>query len=357
MKILHTSDIHLNSPLTSRLPSEKIRERRRELLSGFGRLVEEAKLFHAEAMIIAGDLFDSDKVSRKALDTALNVIEAEPRITFFYLQGNHEGDSLLASGRPLPENLKTFGEEWTYYKLGDLTVAGQSRICEGMFDSLKLPKDGKNIVILHGELRDRSSAPESIGIKEAAGKNIDYMALGHYHSYSTEAIDDRGAAVYSGTPEGRGFDETGDKGYVLLSTDGTRVIHSFRSFAKRRLHIVPLELDGAIKSVELGERAERVLRGISYNDIVRLELCGRYHPNFWKDTESLRRDFGNRFYYFEIKDSSKMAINPEDYKNDMSLKGEFIRTVSADESLDQETKEKIIACGINALMGEELFEN
>ena len=52
-----------------------------------------------------------------------------------------------------------------------------------------------------------------------------------------------------------------------------------------------------------------------------------------------------------------MAINPEDYKHDMSLKGEFIRTVSADESLDQATKEKIIACGINALMGEELFEN
>ena len=52
-----------------------------------------------------------------------------------------------------------------------------------------------------------------------------------------------------------------------------------------------------------------------------------------------------------------MAINPEDYKHDMSLKGEFIRTVSADDSLDETTKEKIIACGINALMGEDLFEN
>jgi hypothetical protein len=41
----------------------------------------------------------------------------------------------------------------------------------------------------------------------------------------------------------------------------------------------------------------------------------------------------------------------------MSLKGEFIRTVSADNTLDQETKDKIIACGINALMGEELFES
>ena len=68
------------------------------------------------------------------------------------------------------------------------------------------------------------------------------------------------------------------------------------------------------------------------------------------------RDFADRFYYFEVKDTSRMAINPEDYKFDKTLKGEFIRTVSADESLDEESREKIIACGINALMGEELFE-
>ena len=71
---------------------------------------------------------------------------------------------------------------------------------------------------------------------------------------------------------------------------------------------------------------------------------------------NIENEYKNRFYYFEVKDSSKIAINPDDYKLDKSLKGEFIRTVSQDESLDEETKEKIIACGINALMGEELFD-
>ena len=60
--------------------------------------------------------------------------------------------------------------------------------------------------------------------------------------------------------------------------------------------------------------------------------------------------------YFEIKDSSRIAINPDDYKLDKSLKGEFIRAVSADNTLDENMKEKIIACGIGALMGEDLFE-
>lgn len=357
MRIIHTSDIHLDSPLTSRLPQAQVRERRRELLSGFGRLVEEARALSVEAIIIAGDLFDSERVSRRALDTALSIIEEAKGITFFYLQGNHEGDALITSARAMPENLKIFGKDWTYFNMGNLTIAGRSEISENMFDTLSLSADRKNIVVLHGELRDRSSTPDSIGIKEAAGKNIDYLALGHYHSYSAEAIDDKGAAVYCGTLEGRGFDEVGDKGYTLLSTDSDRIIHSFRPFAKRRLHIIPLELDGAVRTAEIGERAARVLRGIPSSDIVRLELCGRYFPNLWKDTDGLLREWEHRFYYFEIKDSSKIAINPDDYRHDKSLKGEFIRTVSRDPSLDEETKEKIIACGINALMGEELFDN
>ena len=357
MRIIHTSDIHLDSPLTSRLPQTQVRERRRELLSGFGRLVEEAKALSVEVIIIAGDLFDSERVSRRALDTALGIIEEAKDITFFYLQGNHEGDALTTSSRAMPENLKVFGREWTYYNIGNLTVAGRNDICENMFESLSLSPTRKNIVVLHGERRERSAYPDSIGIREAAGRNIDYLALGHYHSYSAEAIDVRGAAVYSGTPEGRGFDEVGDKGYTLLSTDGDRIIYSFRPFAKRKLHIIPLELDGAVRTAEIGERAERALRNIPSSDIVRLELSGRYFPTLWKDTDALMREWEHRFYYFEIKDSSKIAINPDDYRHDMSLKGEFIRTVSRDPSLDEETKGKIIACGINALMGEDLFDN
>lgn len=356
MRIIHTSDIHLDSPLTSRLPSDKVRERRRELLSGFGRLVEEAKALGVGAILISGDLFDSERISRKAMDTALDIIEGAERIVFFYLQGNHEGDAFLTAGRALPENLKTFGKEWTYYSAAGLTIAGRSEVCEGMFESLELPEGTQNIVLLHGELRERSSAPETVGLRDAAGRNIDYLALGHYHTHTAEAIDGRGVAVYCGTPEGRGFDETGDKGYVVLETGGGRIKYSFRSFAKRRLHIIPLDLSGAVRTAEIDERAERVLKGVPINDIVRLELCGRYFPTLWKDTDSLMREFADRFYYFEIKDSSKIAINPDDYKLDRSLKGEFIRTVSSDESLDDETKEKIIACGINALMGEDLFD-
>lgn len=356
MKILHTSDIHIDSPLTSRLSPDKVRQRRRELLRNFGRLVGAAKDVGAEAIIIAGDLFDSEKISKKAIETALEVIESEKNIGFFYLQGNHEGDALLSSGRALPDNLMTFGKDWTYYQLGDIIIAGRNEIREGMFESLVLPEDSKNIIILHGELRDKSASPESIGLKEAAGRNIDYLALGHYHSHSAEAIDDRGVAVYSGTPEGRGFDEVGDKGFVIIDTGGTRIKFDFRSFAERRLHIIQIDLTDMVKTAEISDAVASAIRNIPYSDMVRVELVGKYSPELWKDSDLLSRNYGDRFYYFEVKDSSKIAINPEDYKFDKTLKGEFIRTVSADESLDEEIKERIIACGINALMGEDLFD-
>lgn len=355
MKIIHTSDIHIDSPLTTRLPSDKVRERRRELISNFGRLVDEARLISADAVIIAGDLFDSDKISKKALDTALDVIEHAENITFFYLTGNHEGDALEASGRALPKNLVTFGKDWTYFTKGDVTIVGRSEIRDGMFNTLSLPENTKNIVVLHGEVRDRTAAPESIGIKDARGRGIDYMALGHYHSYSRTEIDERGYAVYSGTPEGRGFDETGDKGYVIIDTDQRRVESGFRKFAKRRLHIVDVDVSGILRTSDISDRAFMAVRDIPSSDMVRLQLVGAYSPELWKDTEALEREFSDRFYYFEVKDSSRIAINPDDYKYDKTLKGEFIRTVGLDTTLDDATKAKVIACGINALMGEELF--
>ena len=356
MKIIHTSDIHIDSPLTSRLPVDKVRERRRELLNNFTRLISRARSEGAAAIIIAGDLFDSKRISKKALEVALEAIEEALDITFFYLPGNHEGDAVLSSGKALPRNLLLFGNEWTYFNFGDTTIAGRSEICQGLFDSLSLPRDTKNIVVLHGELADRTSAPESIGIKDAADKNIDYMALGHYHSYSRTAIDHRGAAVYCGTPEGRGFDEAGEKGFVLMNVTSKGVESGFVPFAKRKLHIIPVDISGATRVGDLNDRVRRAIAIIPREDMVRVELCGKYAPDLWKDTDTLEKEHGGLFYYFEIKDSSRIAINPEDYKYDRSLKGEFIRTVSADESLDERMKERIIQCGLNALMGEDLFD-
>jgi hypothetical protein len=149
------------------------------------------------------------------------------------------------------------------------------------------------------------------------------------------------------------MDETGECGVLLIDTALSPVAPVFLPTARRCIHAIPVDASvGDLRTV-----TEAAVAGIPASDLVRIELVGGLSPDAPRpDLARLAAAFENRFYYFEIKDSSRIAINPEDYKHDMSLKGEFIRTVSADNSLDEETKERIIACGINALMGEELFE-
>ena len=157
MKFIHTSDIHLASKLTTRLPSSKVAPRRRELTQGFVRMCSDAMNTGVSAILIAGDLFDSEKISHREIDQLIAIIERAENITFLYLPGNHERDVIAASGEELPKNLLIFGESWTYFRVGEVTFAGRSETAANMFSELQLPEYGKNVVVLHGELRDKSA--------------------------------------------------------------------------------------------------------------------------------------------------------------------------------------------------------
>lgn len=356
MKIIHTSDIHLASKLTTRLPSSKVASRRRELTQNFLRMCSEGMKGGVSAIIIAGDLFDSEKITRRELDSLLAIIERAENITFLYLPGNHERDVLVTSGEQIPKNLLFFGKDWTYYKLGNVTVAGRSETAADMFDSLKLSPYDKNIVVLHGELRDKSAENGIIGLSDSADRNIDYMALGHYHSYGQHVIDKRGVAVYSGTPEGRGFDETGDMGFSLISCDEGGLRHKFVPFAKRRLYIVDVDITGALRTTDVERRINEATVNIHSDHLIRVNFTGERELELRCDKAFLTDRFSEKFYYFEIKDSSKLLTRAEDYIFDKSLKGEFIRICLADETLTDEQKEKIIHCGLSALSGEAFDE-
>ena len=352
MKILHTSDLHIGSPLTSRLSKDKVRERKGELLANFEKMIEEAVYQRVSLFIIAGDLFDTERITKSTAERVLGAMAKYPTLQFLYLSGNHEKSALTDSGVRLPDNLKLFGEDWTYFDYGEVCVAGRSEIKEGMFSTLKLSYEKTNVVVLHGALTDGKSGGENIGKREAEGKSIDYLALGHYHSYSETEIFDTGVAVYCGTPEGRGFDEVGEKGFVLIEADGRRARHSFVPFAKRTLRIIDADLSGASSRRDVDERVDAALSGVAHTDLVRLRLTGKRAPELFPDINAIVARWESAFYHFEARDESGIRINPDDYKYDRTLKGEFIRLVSAKSELSDEEKDKIIRTGIAALMGE-----
>jgi len=349
MRILHTSDLHLNSPMRTKLSGEKARERRREMLISFRKMTEYARREGCSAIIIAGDLFDSDRPTLSAMKYVKEVIEASSDLVFFYLPGNHERRVLMQYGN-LPENLRTFGDEWTSFAFGDVFITGRATTSPDMFNKLALPEGAPIIAVLHGELREKSDTGGVIGRREIEKSHVSYLALGHYHSYREEKIGEC-TAVYCGTPEGRGFDECGDMGFVIIDT-GHTVSHRFIRGFGRGIRISEIRYEPGLTTPELEERMLAHLSEIPKSDLVRVRLTGRRSPEDRIETALIERHIGEKFYYFEIKDETGLSISAEDYRHDRSLKGELIRLVLGDDGLSDEEKDRVINCALSALMGE-----
>lgn len=352
MKIIHISDVHIASPLTARLSPIKAHERSLEIIGTFRRIAEEAKSSGAEAMMICGDLFDNESVGLSTLDSVMGIIESAPRVKFLYLPGNHEKNRLISSGVRIPENLMIFGEDWTYFTIGNVTFAGRERTDKNMFDSLVLKEEGINILVMHGELCDHSDEGGRIGLDRLASLPIDYVALGHYHSFSEKRISARTVAVYSGTPEGRGFDEAGQKGFVTVDVGKRTLDYKFTPIAKRTLHVCEVDITGAEREIEVERKITEKISGISSKDLLRILLIGERTTSYKPDVAAIKERFSDGYYFFEVKDTSRLKISAEEYKNDKSLKGEFIRLVLSKDDLTQEQKDAIIECGLRALAGE-----
>ena len=359
MRLIHTADLHLDSVMTRNLDRTKAHERRRELLETFVRMVEYASEKQVRAILIAGDMFDTPAVSKGTRQEVLYTMENHPQIDFLYLRGNHDGDGFLSSMDSYPANLKLFGPSWTSYRYGDVVITGAElggANAETLPDSLILEKKDTNIVMLHGQLTGYAStgeAAETISMPGLKGRGIDYLALGHIHSYAEGRIDERGRYCYCGCPEGRGFDETGRKGFVLLDADGGEVRSTFIPFASRQIVEVPVDVSDALTTLEAVDIIAGADLPADGRDLVKLTLKGQLSPEADLDIVSIGRQFEDRYYSLRVKDETTLRINYEDYRYDHSLKGEFIRRVLSSGE-DEEVQRQVIRCGLKALSGENI---
>ena len=92
---------------------------------------------------------------------------------------------------------------------------------------------------------------------------------------------------------------------------------------------------------------------IGTNDMVEFVLTGYSDPTANISISYLYNLIKDKFFFCKVKNESHMLINPDDYKHDISLKGEFIRLVLSSNASDEE-KSAMIRAGIQALAGEEI---
>ena len=348
MKFIHCSDIHLDSKMERNLTAAQARERNAEVCATFARMAAFAAQQDVTAVLMAGDLFDTQRATAQTVGFVLDTIRNVPNVDFLYLRGNHDVSAF--EGWDLPENFKTFGDGWTYHRYGEVVIAGMEQ--EPAYDALNLPEDTVNIVTLHGQISTQPGE-ELIALPLLKRKNIDYLALGHIHSYQTGKLDDRGTWCYCGCLEGRGFDELGAKGFVLVNVENKNVSHEFVPFARRTLEEVAVDITDLVTVSQILAAAEEAGEGIPAENLVKVTLTGTYSLETQKDLQFLKKMLEGRFWFLKIKDESRLEIEKESYEHDLSLKGEFIRTVLASD-LPQAYKECIICAGLEALRGEEI---
>lgn len=244
-----------------------------------GRLVDWANDHGARLMLLAGDLFDSDQLYSQ---TAQMLAQALSRFrgTVVIAPGNHDWLSAASPYRqPIwPDNVHIFlGRGIERLALPELqcTVYGAAFTApeepeSGLRGFHAQPDGSARIMVLHGDMGSRESRYRPLTPEEIAATGLDYLALGHVHAPS--AMNRAGNTVwaYPGCPQGRGFDELGERGFLFGDVEPGRVDMRFVPFAGRRYESLTVDVSG-------GDALDAIRRSLppdTSRDIYRIRLTG-----------------------------------------------------------------------------------
>ncbi|MFZ0240147.1 MAG: DNA repair exonuclease [Desulfobacterales bacterium] len=240
-KFIHTSDIHLDSPLhkLERYEGAPVEEFRQATRRAFETLVQLAIVEKVAFVLIAGDLFDGDwrDYNSGLYFVAQMTRLREAGVQVFIASGNHDAANKITKTLRLPDNVSTFpAENPATFRMTDINVAvhGQSFAAPAVTRDLAAgyPRAERglfNIGLLHSCLTGREGHEPYAPCSPEKLKNMgyDYWALGHVHQ--REMVLDAPPIMFAGNPQGRHARETGPKGCLLVSVDDDhRVDIAFR---------------------------------------------------------------------------------------------------------------------------------
>ena len=294
-KILHTADVHLDSPLKSlALLDPDLKDRiQTATRSAFTRIVDTALAESVDALLIAGDLFDGAARSAKTavfLTSQLDRLRSS-EVRVFYIKGNHDAKNSLTGDLDLPENVHVFDNHGGKVQLtNDIWIHGVSfadrHVSESLLPKFSTPVEGSiNIAMLHTSLAGAEGhdlyAPCTV--KDLVASGFDYWALGHVHR--RQVHNKEPWVVMPGIPQGRDIGEFGPKFATMLTIDETiqitEVLTSSVEFLHIPIDITEVESDDALRDMLRQSMREASDTLISESGVVRLSLTGS-NPLRWQ---------------------------------------------------------------------------
>ena len=327
LRILHAADLHLDSPFEG-LGAGKAAVRRQEQRELLAALAELAAREQVDLVLLAGDLLDSDGNYAETGETLVRCLK-QIRVPVFISPGNHDcytASSPYARLR-MPENVHIFRSN--AIQAVDLPEL-QTRVCGAAFTEkhsgpllrgfcAQRQEGWYQLLCLHGEVGNRNSQYDPISPEELAASGLDYAALGHVHKAS--GLLRAGKTWYSwpGCPEGRGFDETGEKtvNLVTLSDDGGCTLET-RCIASRRYEDLTVDVTGADPLLAI----HTLLPDESVRDVYRITLTGDVDER--PDLNRLRANLMELFFELQLRDETTPRRSLWEKAGDDTLRGLYL---------------------------------
>ncbi len=346
MRFIHTADVHWGMVPDADQPWG--RDRANDIKAAFRRIIEKCRELNADCLLIAGDLFHRPPMNRD-LQEMNYLFGTIPSTHVVIVSGQHdriEPNAALLSFNWSPNVTWFLGPlpDTVYFEDINTEICGISctaRTAQETLTEVPAPETDGHIHIL--------LAHEELPQETLAALGYDYAALGYSHQ-PLELLDRR--AVYPGTPEPLGPDETGAHGIYV--GDLHPITHRLQRLDFLRLSevgYIPLQIavTERTSASELQDLVSSEIEKRGTKNIYRLRITGQHDPEVHFDLSPLRA----RFRIVEIENTAEpqydFAALYREHPSDMI--GFYIRRLLRENPSDMsEIEKKALYYGIHALL-------
>ncbi len=229
-KFLHAADLHLDVPMKHIKHISALKDTTFKALNN---LVECAKKEKVDALLLAGDTWNSEDASLKARFALKKACEElqNNNIKVYIVHGNHDPIDEVFQSMSFPENVFFFNEEYEsiVFEKNNETIAyihgishetdKETRNLSTNFKKIseKEKKEAFHVGLFHTSLNNSEDgalyAPCSVS--ELVEKNMHYFALGHVHTH--KMLNENPHIAYSGSLQGLHINEKNEHGCYCVT--------------------------------------------------------------------------------------------------------------------------------------------
>lgn len=369
---IHCADLHLGEPFGGLYPGDTgpwTEAIHKATFKAFENVVTAALTYRADAILISGDIYNSDHHSLAAQMAFARELyrAAQAGIQVFIIHGNHDPDEAWRADVPLPPTVHVFSSDKV--ESAPLLVGGETaatvygisyktrHVKENL--ALQFKKNDKDIFsigMLHTELGVAGSPYAPCTVEDLRSTGMNYWALGHVHARRTPAM--RPYMVYPGNTQGLDRSETGEKGCYLVDVGAYGTV-TLKFIATDAIRWIDMELD-----ISPFQNTEELIREIIKQRATLREKTGR--PNMVRlvlkgqgalqkalstaDGQSYilqalndKEKFHHVFCYFtEIKDETKTLLDLEERRQIPDVIGNYLQAFDEIDKLSVKEKLQIL---------------